>query len=74
MTEPPADFQTQLQDLLAEIGEKSRHKIDIKVEPKPGRSGYTRVKFNGQETMNATQAATILVYLKGVLHGMQLND
>jgi hypothetical protein len=32
------------------------------------------VKFNGQETMNATQAATILVYLKGVLHGMQLND
>ena len=73
MTEP-ADFQTQLQDLLAEIGEKSRHKIDIKVEPKPGRSGYTRVKFNGHETMNATQASTILVYLKGVLHGMQLND
>ncbi len=67
------DYQTQLQDLLAAIGEKSNHAIDIKVEPKPGRSGYTRVKFNGRETMNATQASTILVYLKGVLHGMQLN-
>ena len=68
------DYQAQLQDLLAAIGEKSKHAIDIKVEPKPGQSGYTRVKFNGRETMNATQASTILVYLKGVLHGMQLNQ
>ena len=72
MTEP-ADYQTQLQDLLAKIGEQSKFRIDIKVEPKPGQSGSTRVKFNGNETMNATQASTILVYLKGVLHGMQLN-
>ena len=67
-------LQNELESLLAQIGGKSKHHIDIKVGPKPGRKGHMRVQFNGKETMSSSSSMEILIYLKGVLHGMQLND
>ena len=66
--------QGELESLLAEIGSKSKYHIDIKVGPKPGMKGHMRVRFNGKETISAASSTSILIYLKGVLHGMQLND
>mgnify|MGYP001187947002 FL=1 len=66
--------QGELESLLALIGSKSKHHIDIKVGPKPGRKGHMRVQFNGKETISSGSSTDILIYLKGVLHGMQLND
>ncbi len=66
--------QGELESLLAQIGSKSKHHIDIKVGPKPGRKGHMRVRFNGKETISSGSSMDILIYLKGVLHGMQLND
>lgn len=66
--------QAELETVLAEIGSKSKYHIDIKVGPKPGAKGHMRVLFNGKETISAGSAGSILIYLKGVLHGMQLNE
>jgi hypothetical protein len=66
--------QGELENLLAQIGSKSKYHIDIKVGPKPGKQGHMRVQFNGKETISAASSNSILIYLQGVLHGMQLND